>query len=345
MLFVVTPANILLLFVFFIGLKAILRCVLPGRTLTACDSYSVLVTGCDSGFGKATALELRSRGFHVFAGCLTKTGRETLAAKSDGEIFPLRLDVTSDADVAEAAEAVKRSGKPLLAVLNVAGVQLGALVEWSSMEHFEACIRVNFLGMVRICKAMLPLLKQCAQGFDGRTRDVIVRPRIVNVTSVNGLVSLPGVAPYASSKFAAEAFTDTLRWECRPWGIDVVTCNPGTFATPMLDAAPRQIRSCFDAATPAVRSDYGLDYAKSATAGVARFAAFAGRPRHVVDALVDATVRVHPQSRYLVGYDAHTAWVWLYRMPRTLKDAMMHFAVRWVLPLPAALARRDKRRE
>ena len=333
-----------LLIVAFASLKALWQWLRRGRILTSYDSYSVLLTGCDSGFGKATALALRSRGFRVFAGCLTEAGRGSLAAHADAGLIPLRLDVTSDADVADAMETVKKSsGKPLLAVLNVAGVQLGALVEWSSLEHFEACIRVNYLGMVRVCKAALPLLKLCARGggIDGRTGGAAVRPRIVNVTSVNGLVSLPGVAPYASSKFAAEAFTDALRWECRPWGIDVVTCNPGTFATPMLDAAPQQIRRCFDAAAPAVRADYGPKYVESTTAGVAQFAAFAGRPYQVVDALVDATVRMHPHSRYLVGYDAHTAWIWLYRMPRAMKDAFMHFAMRWVLPRPAALAHHD----
>ena len=64
------------------------------------------------------------------------------------------------------------------------------------------------------------------------------------MTSVNGLVSLPGVACYAASKHAAEVLTDALRWEARPWGVDVVSVNPGTFATPMLDAAAPQMRRC-----------------------------------------------------------------------------------------------------
>ena len=80
-------------------------------------------------------------------------------------------------------------------------VQLGALIEWSSMAQFEQSISVNYLGMVRVCKAVLPLLKIGTAGC-GRGRR-----RIINVSSVNGLVSLPGVACYAASKHATEAGT------------------------------------------------------------------------------------------------------------------------------------------
>ena len=318
---------------------------------------AVLVTGCDSGFGRLAALALRRRGFTVYAGCLTPAGCESLArepgaaaAAGDGggggggaALVPCRLDVTKDADVEAVVATIRAGAAPLWAVLNVAGVQLGALAEWSSQQQFEDSVQVNYLGLVRVTQAVLPLLKHGGDDGGGGGSGGGSGggggggARIVNVTSVNGLVSLPGIACYAASKHAAEAYTDCLRWELRPWGVHVATVNPGTFATPMLARAAAQLRATFDGAPAAVRAAYGERYAEAVCGSVARVGAVAGDPATVTRALEDAVLSKAPRDRYLVGYDAHCFWIWVWRLPRAAKDLALHLAVRWALPRPAAL--------
>lgn len=153
----------------------------------------VLITGCDTGLGRATALHLRRRGARVWAGCLTTEGARAIEEEArtqvhhhaNGYLRSIQLDVTSDASVT-AGLALLTSAEPagLHALVNNAGTMAGSnLVEFTSLDAYERTMQVNWLGVVRVCQAALPALKRRAQ-FGGSDAGV----RIINISSFLGRV-------------------------------------------------------------------------------------------------------------------------------------------------------------
>uniref|UniRef100_A0A7M6DQH6 Uncharacterized protein n=2 Tax=Clytia hemisphaerica TaxID=252671 RepID=A0A7M6DQH6_9CNID len=131
---------------------------------------NILVTGCDSGFGLQTALELSESNCHVFASCLTQDGVDRLQNDSKFQGMAFIMDVTKEDDVQKAKEIIEQNGD-LDGIVNNAGIAFPALFEWQSIEFMKKTFEVNFWGTVRVAKVMLPLLKKS-------------RGRIVNLTSM-----------------------------------------------------------------------------------------------------------------------------------------------------------------
>ncbi|GFT82673.1 estradiol 17-beta-dehydrogenase 2 [Nephila pilipes] len=181
---------------------------------------AVLITGCDTGFGHLLAKQLDSKGFHVFAACLFPSGEGAMELKKScsQSLHVLHMDVTKDDSVKEAAEFVKRNLGALefWAVVNNAGITKGFSAELAHLNDFKNCLEVNTLGIIRVVKAFLPLLKQS-------------KGRIVNVTSFGGVVTFPYFTPYTTSKYAAVGFTNALRQELNIWGIKVISVEPEMF--------------------------------------------------------------------------------------------------------------------
>jgi NAD(P)-dependent dehydrogenase (short-subunit alcohol dehydrogenase family) len=176
------------------------------------DPRVIFVTGSTSGFGRAIALALHARGDRVFG-----AARKPEAAPAD---FPqLVMDVTDEAAVeASVARVVEQAGR-LDAVINSAGWGIAGAVEDTTPAEAMAQLDVNFLGVHRVCRAVLPRFR--AQGHG----------RVVNVSSLAGLVPLPFQAFYCASKFALEAYSQALRLEVRRFGIEVCLVEPGDYAT------------------------------------------------------------------------------------------------------------------
>jgi NAD(P)-dependent dehydrogenase (short-subunit alcohol dehydrogenase family) len=174
----------------------------------------VLVTGASSGFGQAIALALHARGHRVFG-----TAR-SLSSPADTVVFPLiLLDVDSDASVAEGVAEVMRQAGRVDVLVNNAGFGCAGAIEDTTVEEARSQFETNFFGMHRMCRAVLPHMRARGAG------------RIVNMSSLGGLVSVPFQAMYCASKFAVEAYTEALRMETRPFGIQVAMVEPGDFAT------------------------------------------------------------------------------------------------------------------
>lgn len=182
----------------------------------------VFITGCDGGFGNDLAKFLDSRGALVFAGCLNdkSDGVLTLKKHCSNNLKVVKLDVTSDNDVAKAVEAIetflRESSKELWALVNNAGLNFLGEVEWTPLHLFEKVLNVNMYGTIRMTKAFLPFLRK-SQG------------RLINVTSVKGRLSYPGNGPYTMSKHAISTFTDQLRMELKPFKVKVILEEPGNF--------------------------------------------------------------------------------------------------------------------
>ena len=184
---------------------------------------AVVITGTSTGIGAAAAKELAGRGFRVFAGIRQAADGERLAAMSP-EIVPLPLDVTDEAQIAAAAEAVGRSVgvAGLAGLVNNAGIVVAGPVEILPLDDLRRQLEVNVIGQVAVMQAMMPMLRKA-------------RGRIVNVGSVNGRITPPYMAAYAASKHALEAITNALRSELRAWGIAVSIIEAGATATPIWD--------------------------------------------------------------------------------------------------------------
>ena len=196
----------------------------------------VFITGASTGFGNDAALRLARRGHHVFATMRDVQGRnagpraelERVAADEKLKLEVLELDVT-DADSAErAVGAASRRADRLDVVINNAGYAGIGITEAYTAEQFQQMFDVNVFGVVRVNRAVLPVMRRQGGGL------------LIHLSSGAGRVAVPAMAAYCASKFALEALADTYRYELRPFGIDSVIVEPGIYKTPIFDrlAAP-----------------------------------------------------------------------------------------------------------
>ena len=188
---------------------------------------AVLVTGASSGIGRSAALALAKQGFTVLAGVRkTSDGRDV---EQDHEnIRALIIDVAKDESVRSAATKVdsEHGDVDLVGLVNNAGVNTSGPMEFQPIDDIAWQLDVNVMGQVRVMQAFMPRLRA------GETPG-----RIVNVSSVAGLVSTPFQGAYSASKFALNAVTDAMRRELRPWRISVSSINPGYVESAIFDKA------------------------------------------------------------------------------------------------------------
>jgi len=235
-----------------------------------------IVTGASAGIGKATAPALDAAGYRVFG-----TYRRPPATRSPG-IEYLACDVTSDESVkAAVGEVLAQTGRIDLLVNN-AGVGLFAGAEESSLEQAKSLFDVNLFGVIRMTKAVLPTMRQQGSG------------RIVNISSVMGLIPAPFMALYAASKHALEGYSESLDHEIRGWGVRVVLVEPA------------YTRTSFEG--NAYHGDQQLDVyqpARSNAEAAFRDAMKNGdAPELVASAVVKASTAVAPRRRYAAGRTA-----------------------------------------
>jgi NAD(P)-dependent dehydrogenase (short-subunit alcohol dehydrogenase family) len=237
-----------------------------------------IVTGAATGIGEATARALHAAGYRVFG-----TYRKLPTKKLPGVDYVL-CDVTNDRAVDAAVRDVLAKAGRIDLLVNNAGVGLVGAAEESSIEQAQAIFDVNLFGVVRTTKAVLPVMRQQRSG------------RIVNISSVMGLIPSPFMALYSSSKHAVEGYSQALDHEVRAFGIRVVLVEPGytrtTFESNAL-AADQQ------------HEHYALGRANAET--VLRNEVAKAEPPEVVAAtVVTAATATKPRLRYTAGRDATT---------------------------------------
>jgi len=264
---------------------------------------TVLLSGASTGIGRASAERLTRAGWRVLAGARSDADLESLAQLPGTE--PIRLDVTSDDDVA--AVAARVSGR-LDALVNNAGIAVGGPIEGIPVEDLRNQLEVNVVGQVAVTQAVLPRLR-AAQGG-----------RIVFISSASGRVSAPMLGPYSASKFAIEAIADSLRLELRPWGIGVVLVEPGSIDTDMW----RKVQDTVDESEASLSPENRALYAGH-TAGLRRMAARIQKQTSPVEKVAEAVLKAltaeRPKARYLVGADARIQLALQAGLPRRAFDA------------------------
>jgi NAD(P)-dependent dehydrogenase (short-subunit alcohol dehydrogenase family) len=250
---------------------------------------SVLVTGASTGIGEACVLELDRRGFRVFAGVRAESDAERLHGKASERLVPLILDVTNAGQIAAAAATVRQSvgQQGLDGLVNNAGIAVSGPLEVLAPDKLREQFEVNVIGQVAVAQAMIPLLR-------------VARGRIVNIGSISGRIASPYVGPYAASKFALEALTDTLRMELRQWGIFVCIVEPANVKTPIWGKAQTAVEGLIEQASPEHLALYASDIEAMLKATTQM--AHGGMPvEKVVRAVMHALSARRPKTRYPVG--------------------------------------------
>jgi NAD(P)-dependent dehydrogenase (short-subunit alcohol dehydrogenase family) len=196
----------------------------------------VLITGSSSGFGYLTTLTLARKGYKVWATMRDSNGKnsekraafETLAKDETLDITVAELDVTSDVSVKELTARIIQEDGSLDVLVNNAGVMYVGITEAYSLEQVQEQFDTNFFGVVRTTKAFLPLIKNSSDGT------------IINISSLAGRLVFPYFGVYCASKFALEAYTESLRYELKPLNVDVSIVEPGPFPTSLLHSGPKE---------------------------------------------------------------------------------------------------------
>jgi len=188
-----------------------------------------LVTGASSGLGAAIAAGLAAAGYRVF-GTSRQARGEALGVRM------VQMDVDDDASVAAAIATILAETGRIDVVVNNAGCGIAGAIEDTTAAEAEAQMSTNFLGTHRVCRAVLPVMRAHQGG------------RIVNVSSLAGIIPLPFQAFYSASKFAIEAYSEALRIEAKPFGVHVSMIEPGDYATGF--TAHRRLTAASNASSP-----------------------------------------------------------------------------------------------
>jgi NAD(P)-dependent dehydrogenase (short-subunit alcohol dehydrogenase family) len=237
-----------------------------------------IVTGANAGIGAATAGALQAAGYQVFGTC------RKLPATTIPGVDYVACDVTDELAVDAAVRQVLAKAKRIDLLVNNAGVGLTGAAEESSLEQARSIFDVNVFGVIRMTKAVLPSMRQQRSG------------RIVNISSVMGLIPSPFMALYSASKHAVEGYSQALDHEVRDFGIRVVLVEPGYTRTGFESnalAADQQSKHYTPARTNA-QAVLRIEVAK------------ADPPEVVATTVVTAAAATKPQLRYTAGRDATT---------------------------------------
>jgi short-subunit dehydrogenase len=237
------------------------------------DRGVALVTGASSGIGNATAKALQKAGYRVFG-----TSRRSAVQRIDG-VAMLTCDVTDDASVAKLVDDVLAAAGRIDLLVNNAGVGVVGGAEESSIAQAQALFDVNVFGILRVTNAVLPTMRRQGRG------------RIINMSSILGLIPSPYNALYASTKHAIEGYSESLDHELRAFGIRVALVEPGYTRTPFEENKPKPDRplSVYDP----VRTDMELHMRRSVETGDA--------PEVVAATVLKAATAAEPKRRYTAG--------------------------------------------
>ena len=179
-------------------------------------SKAVLITGCSTGIGRATAERLADRGWTVYATARRVESIQDLEARG---CRLLALDVNDEESMSSAVRAVEEAEGAVGVLVNNAGYSQGGPIEEVPLDEVRRQFETNVFGLVRMCQLVLPRMRE--QGWG----------KIVNVGSMGGRLTFPGGGFYHATKHAVEAISDALRFEVRGFGIDVVLLEPGLIKT------------------------------------------------------------------------------------------------------------------
>jgi NAD(P)-dependent dehydrogenase (short-subunit alcohol dehydrogenase family) len=251
-------------------------------------SKAVLITGCSTGIGRATAERLAKKGMTVYA---TARRPESIADLEPAGCRTLALDVTDEESMRAAVAAVEEAEGAVGALVNNAGYSQNGAVESLDLDELRRQFETNVFGLTRMCQLVLPGMRRQGHG------------RIANVSSMGGKLVFPGGGAYHATKYAVEALSDALRFEVGNFGVAVSIIEPGLIRTEFARTSVASLGSGTD--STGVYGQFNTAVG-SATAGAYEgpLARLGGGPGAVARAIERAITSKHPRTRYRVTASA-----------------------------------------
>ncbi|WP_322907868.1 SDR family oxidoreductase [Paenibacillus campi] len=270
-------------------------------------SRVALITGSSSGFGLLIALVLARQGWHVIATMRDLSRRAELEQQAiqqglQSRIDYVQLDVHEEHTIAQAIATLLQQYGRLDVLINNAGYAVGGFVEHVPMEAWRSQLETNLFGMIAVTRAVLPIMRQQRSGM------------IINMSSISGIAAFPGYAPYATSKFAVEGFSESLRQEMSRFGVHVVLVEPGAYRTAIWNKGLSAIYTTAD-------SPYN-DHLEAVLTYSRHSALHAPHPQQVAQLIGRLVNKRRPRLRYAIGRGTAVLvlarrllpWAWLERM-------------------------------
>jgi NAD(P)-dependent dehydrogenase (short-subunit alcohol dehydrogenase family) len=249
------------------------------------SSRAVLITGCSTGIGHATAAHLADKGWTVYA---TARRPETLADLEAKGCKTLALDVTDEASRDAAVAAVEAAEGAVGVLINNAGYSQSGAVESVPDERVRAQFDTNVFGLLGMCRAVLPKMRETGWG------------KIVNLSSMGGRFTFPGGGIYHATKHAVEALSDALRFEVRGFGVDVIIIEPGIIRTNFGETAAREIDAGTRNPGPYGEFNQAVAEATKRVYEEGPLSKLGGPPEAVARKIEDAITARRPRARYTV---------------------------------------------
>jgi NAD(P)-dependent dehydrogenase (short-subunit alcohol dehydrogenase family) len=277
----------------------------------------VIITGASTGIGAATARELARRGFHVLAG--VRRDSDADAIRGPG-IEPLIIDITNPNHIRALAARVHgdAQGRVVRALVNNAGMARNAPVEALAIDEWRRLFEVNLFGHIAVTQTLLPAL-------------IRSKGRVVNISSVGGKIAMATYGPYAGTKFALEAVSESLRREIAPFGVQVVVVEPGAVSTEMPGRAIATARELVSTMTPEQSQRCG-GLVQAITAQAASHTESGLPADAAAKVIVKALTARKPRTRYTVGRDAALLTLLARILPDPILDHVFAAALRLHFP-------------
>ena len=204
-------------------------------------SKTVLITGCSSGFGLLTAVRLAASGHVVWAtmrDLTCKAALENELTKRNTQAAIRELDVTKPATIKNVVQEIQETHGRIDVLINNAGYGISGFFEDLSEEDIRRQMEVNFFGVQSVCREVIPFMRQRAKG------------KIINISSISGQVAVPCLSAYNASKWALEAFSESLYFELGLFGVCVVLVEPGSYPTHIFTQNAHYARDFDNAQSP-----------------------------------------------------------------------------------------------
>lgn len=248
------------------------------------DTKNILITGVSSGFGRALAQEALSDGHRVIGTVRNARAAEEFTALHPTHATARILDVTDFAYIDETIVEIEDNVGPIDVLVNNAGYGHEGVFEESPLEEMRRQFDVNVFGAVAVTKAVVPFMRQRRRGH------------ILNITSMGGFITMPGIAYYCGSKFALEGISEVLSKELAPFNIFVTAVEPGSFRTDW--AGRSMVRS------PRSLTDYDALFDPIRQAREAKSGKQLGDPQKAARAMLTLIASDNPPAHLLLGSDA-----------------------------------------
>jgi NAD(P)-dependent dehydrogenase (short-subunit alcohol dehydrogenase family) len=268
-------------------------------------SKAVLITGCSSGIGHATAAQLVARGWNVYA---TARRPETIGDLAEKGCKTLALDVTDEESMSAAVETVTKLEGAVGVLINNAGYSQSGAVESIPLDEIRRQFETNVFGLIRMSQLALPGMRDQRWG------------KIVNIGSMGGRLTFPGGGIYHATKYAVEAISDAMRFEVRGFGVDVILIEPGLIVTNFGEAATATVPGAADGPYAEFNSAVGKLTTNAYSGPMAKLG---GPPDAVAETIADAIASNRPKPRYAVTASAHVLINQRRFTPDRVWDALM----------------------